>query len=90
MHSEEACQTLKTLEQLIAVATWIGGRDPQQRAALIALRRRRSALRKLLRVRQSLAIQPVVPLAAWREPSNARAASRRSDRPGARARSAAL
>ncbi len=66
MSSEEARQTLKTLEQLIAVATWMDLRRPDQRAALRALKRRRTTLRKLLAARSALAPQPVVPLAAWR------------------------
>lgn len=66
MSSEEVRQTLKTLEQLITVATWMGLRKPDQRAALRALKRRRTALRKLLAARSALAPQPVVPLAAWR------------------------
>lgn len=67
MSSEEARQTLKTLEQLIAVAVWMGLRNPDQRAALQALKRRRSALKKLLAARTALAPQPVVPLSAWRK-----------------------
>ena len=66
MSSEEARQTLKTLEQLIVVATWMNVRKPEQRAALEALRRRRTALRRLLAKRSALVAQPVVPLAAWR------------------------
>ena len=67
MSSEEARKTLKTLDQLIAVAVWMGLRRPDQRAALQALKRRRTALRKLLAARSRLAPEPVVPLAAWRK-----------------------
>ena len=67
MSSEEARQTLKTLEQLIAVAVWMDLRKPVERAALTALKRRRTALRKLLAARSELAPQPVVALAAWRK-----------------------
>jgi len=90
MSSEEARQTLNTLEQLIAVATWIGARKPEQRAALQALKRRRTALRKLLATRAAMAAQPVVPLAAWREPARSAAATRRCLAQIGRARSAAL
>lgn len=91
MSSEEARQTLTALEQLIAVAEWLGVRQPSQRAALRALRLRRTALKRLLTARAALAPRKVVPLAAWREPG--KAASRtaaQSHRRVAAARTAAL
>ena len=92
MSSEEARQTLKTLEQLIAVAVWMGLRKPVELAALKALKRRRTALRKLLAARSELAPQPVVPLAAWRK-AGSRASvrgGRYSARPTVRTLPAAL
>jgi hypothetical protein len=92
MSSEEARQTLKTLEQLIALAVWIGVQKPAQRAALQALKRRRTAMKKLLAARTALAPQPVVQLADWRKAGTraAPAATRYRACRDARARPAAL
>jgi hypothetical protein len=64
---EEAAKTLFTLEKLICVAEIVGLQDPAQRAALEALRGRRSALRRLIARRQKLKQQKIVCLAAWRD-----------------------
>jgi hypothetical protein len=64
---EEAAKTLFTLEKLICVAEIIGVNDPEQRAALEALRGRRSALRQLIARRQKLKRQKIVCLAQWRD-----------------------
>lgn len=73
---EEAAKTLFTLEKLICVAEIVGLHDPEQRAALEALRGRRSALKRLIARRQKLKQQKIVCLAAWRDaPSAARRAA---------------
>ena len=64
---EEAAKTLFTLEKLICVAEIVGIRDPNQRAALEALRGRRSALKRLIARRQKLKQQKIVCLAQWRD-----------------------
>jgi hypothetical protein len=90
MSTEEARQTLRTLEQLIAVATWIGAREPEQRTALQALKRRRTVLRRLVSARHSLVSGPVVSLKAWRDPARATAATPHRVKPAGRGRAVAL
>lgn len=67
MTNLEARETLGALERLICVAELLQLRDPDQRAALQALRGRRAALRGLLARRRKLQAQKTVCLAAWRE-----------------------
>ncbi len=64
---EEAAKTLFTLEKLICVAEIVGLNDPDQRAALEALRGRRSALKRLIARRQKLKQQKIVCLSTWRD-----------------------
>jgi hypothetical protein len=73
---EEAAKTLFTLDKLICVAELMGLQDPDQRAALEALRGRRAALKRLIARRQKLKQQKIVCLAAWRDaPHGGRAAA---------------
>ncbi|HXQ53623.1 MAG TPA: hypothetical protein VN802_21200 [Stellaceae bacterium] len=67
MSNDEARQTLTALEKLICVAELMELGDPEQRAALQALRGRRAALRRLVASRQHLRQQKIVCLAAWRD-----------------------
>jgi hypothetical protein len=64
---EEAAKTLFTLEKLICVAEIMDLQDPDQRAALEALRGRRSALKRLIAKRQKLKAQKIVCLSSWRD-----------------------
>jgi hypothetical protein len=67
MTHQEAQATLSVLEKLIRVAEGLGAGDGRQRAALHALRGRRSNLRRIVAARDTLKQQPVVCLKAWRE-----------------------
>jgi hypothetical protein len=67
MSNDEACKTLLTLDKLICFAELMGLRDPEQRAALQALRGRRAALRQLLTKRRKLKADKIVCLATWRD-----------------------
>jgi hypothetical protein len=64
---EEAAKTLFTLERLICVAELMELADPDQRAALEALRGRRAALKRLIAKRKKLQAQKIVCLAQWRD-----------------------
>jgi hypothetical protein len=65
--NDEASRTLSALEKLICVAELMELGDPEQRAALQALRGRRAALRRLVASRQHLRRQKIVCLAAFRD-----------------------
>ena len=67
MSNDEACKTLLTLDKLICVAEIMGLGNPEQRAALQALRGRRAALRQLIARRRKLKTEKIVCLSAWRE-----------------------
>ncbi len=67
MSSDEAQQTLQTLERLICLAERLDMRSPTQRVALDALRGRRTILRQLLASRRQIEAQKVVFLSAWRD-----------------------
>ena len=67
MTHQEAQATLSVLEKLIRVAEGLGTDDGRQRAALHALRGRRTNLRRIVAARSALKQQPVVYLNAWRD-----------------------
>jgi hypothetical protein len=67
MTHQEAEATLSVLEKLISVAEVLGTGDGKQRAALHALRGRRSSLRRIVAERAKLKQQSVVYLSAWRD-----------------------
>ena len=67
MTHQEAQATLSVLEKLIRVAEGLGAGDGRQRAALHALRGRRTNLRRIIATRDALKQQPVVCLNAWRD-----------------------
>ncbi|HUB96586.1 MAG TPA: hypothetical protein VL993_11745 [Stellaceae bacterium] len=69
MTHQEAQATLCVLEKLIKVAEGLGGESERQRAALDALRGRRTNLRRIVAVRDALKKQPVVCLSTWRDPA---------------------
>jgi hypothetical protein len=72
---EEAAKTLFTLEKLICIAELMGLADPDQRAALEALRGRRAALKRLIAKRKKLQAQKIVCLTQWRDAPRARASA---------------
>jgi len=64
-NQNEAQLTLTALDRLIAVAEWLGAKDPTQRAALKALHGRRGELRKIVAAPAEGGAN-VVSLADWR------------------------
>ena len=67
MTHQEAQATLTVLDKLIRVAEGLGTGDGKQRAALHALRGRRTNLRRIVAARDTLKQQPIVYLNAWRD-----------------------
>ncbi len=65
-NQNEAQLTLTALDRLIAVAEWMGAKNPSQRTALKALRGRRGELKKIVAAAPASGGATVVSLADWR------------------------